>query len=131
MPKIIIVSGPVIVEKDRVLLNNHGDTNFWKFCGGQIEDMDKNLQDTARREVKEEMGIDINILDDQPFIAYDKKKTDQGDVDVILVHYLAERSGRIKPGPDIREWAWFDVKKLPFNIATNVEPTLRYFGLIK
>jgi len=131
MPKIIIVSGPVIVEKDRVLLNNHGDTNFWKFCGGQIEDMDKNLQDTARREVKEEMGIDINILDDQPFITYDKKKTDQGDVDVILVHYLAERSGRIKPGADIREWAWFDVKKLPFNIATNVEPTLRYFGLIK
>jgi len=131
MPKVIIVSGPVIVENDKVLLNNHGDTDFWKFCGGKVNDLDKNLKDTARREVKEEMGIEINILDDQPFITYDKKITAEGEIDIILVHYLAERNGRIKPGEDIREWDWFDVRNLPFNIASNVEPTLKYFGLIK
>lgn len=37
MPKIIIASGPVIVENNKVLLNQHGDTEFWKFCGGQVE----------------------------------------------------------------------------------------------
>jgi len=35
MPKIIIASGPVIVENNKVLLNQHGDTEFWKFCGGR------------------------------------------------------------------------------------------------
>ena len=35
MPKIIIVSGPVIIENNKVLLNKHGEDNFWKFCGRQ------------------------------------------------------------------------------------------------
>jgi len=36
MLKIIIASGPVIVENNKVLLNQHGDTDFWKFCGGKV-----------------------------------------------------------------------------------------------
>ncbi|PLX25188.1 hypothetical protein C0580_03100 [Candidatus Parcubacteria bacterium] len=131
MAKVMIVSGPVLVEKDKVLLNNHGDTDFWKFCGGRVEDFDANLKETAKREVKEEMGLDINIIDDIPYISYGKKKTEDGEIDVILVHYLAERSNRIRASEEIREWGWFDVRKLPLNIAQNVEPTLKYFGLIK
>ena len=63
MLKIIIASGPVIVENGKVLLNKHGDDNFWKFCGGKVEDYNTNLADNAKREVKEEMGIDIDVLD--------------------------------------------------------------------
>lgn len=40
MSKIIIASGPVIVEDGKVLLNKHGEDNFWKFCGGQAEEDD-------------------------------------------------------------------------------------------
>ena len=57
MTKIIIASGPVIVENGKVLLNKHGEDVFWKFCGGKVEDYNTNLADNARREVKEEMGI--------------------------------------------------------------------------
>ena len=57
MQKIIIASGPVIVENDKVLLNKHGDTKFYKFCGGRVEDLSTSLIDNAKREVKEEMGI--------------------------------------------------------------------------
>jgi ADP-ribose pyrophosphatase YjhB (NUDIX family) len=131
MAKVLLVAGPVIVEKDKVLLNNHGDTDFWKFCGGRVEDIDSNLMETAKREVKEEMGLDIKILDETPFITHDKKKIGDEYIDIILVHFLAERTGRIKAADDIREWGWFDVRKLPFNIGSNIEPTLRYFGLIK
>jgi 8-oxo-dGTP pyrophosphatase MutT (NUDIX family) len=63
MAKIIIASGPVIVEDGKVLLNKHGDTEFWKFCGGRVEDFDLDLQEAARREVEEEMGIDIEVID--------------------------------------------------------------------
>jgi len=86
------------------------------------------LIENARREVKEEMGIGIEVLDESPFIMHTVKKTPEGNVDVILVHYLAKRIGEIKPGSDIREWKWFDLKSLPENLGPNILPTLKHFG---
>lgn len=131
MPKIIIASGPVIVENNKVLLNQHGDNLFWKFCGGKVDDFETDLIENVRREAKEEMGIEIEILDSAPFITYAKKETPEGDVDVILVHYLAKRIGEIAPGEDIRKWDWLDIDNLPDDLAPNIIPTLKHFGFIK
>lgn len=128
MPKIIIVSGPVIVENNKALLNKHGDTLFWKYCGGKVEDYNTNLIKNAKREVKEEMGIEIKILDEAPFITYAVKETDEGKIDIILVHFLAERIGEIKPGEEIKEWGWHDINNLPDDLAPNIIPALKYFG---
>ncbi|MFW0837710.1 MAG: NUDIX hydrolase [Candidatus Komeilibacteria bacterium] len=35
--KIIVASGPVIIENGEVLLNKHGDDKFWKFLGGKVQ----------------------------------------------------------------------------------------------
>ena len=128
--KIIIVSGPVIVENNTVLLNQHGDTPFWKFCGGRVEDDSVSLLENAQREVKEEMGIAIEILDSNPLITYTTKETVEGAIDVILVHYLAKRVGEMRPGSDIREWKWFPLDQLPQNCAPNILPALRYFTFL-
>ena len=128
MPKIIIASGPVIVENNKALLNKHGDTLFWKYCGGRVDDYGTNLIDNAKREVKEEMGIEIKILDETPFITYAAKETAEGKIDVILVHFLAERIGEIKPGEEIKEWGWHDINNLPDDLAPNIIPALKYFG---
>ena len=130
MAKIIIASGPVIVENGKVMLNQHGDTDFWKFCGGQTKD-DESLIETAARRVKEEMGIGIEILDENPFIIYTKKETPAGVFDVILVHYLAKRIGEIKPGKEIIKWDWLDTNNLPGDLAPNILPALKHFGFIK
>ncbi|MBU1203126.1 NUDIX hydrolase [Patescibacteria group bacterium] len=124
--KIIIASGPVIVEDNKVLLNNHGDTNFWKFCGGKVESFDSDLIAAAKREVKEEMGIDITILDEKPFLFHTKKDGQ----DVILVHFLAKRIEDIFPNKEIRDWKWFDLDNLPDNLAPNIIPTLKHFKFI-
>lgn len=129
----IIASGPVIIEEGKVLLNQHGDTTFWKFCGGRVEDLNENLIDAAKREVKEEMGIDIEILNAEPFITYTSKDTPEGKNDVILVHFLAKRLSDIKPGADIRKWDWLDIANLPPDeeLAPNIKPVLKYFGFLK
>lgn len=129
MPKIIIASGPVIVEDGKVLLNKHGDS-FWKFCGGRAEDFEINLIETAKREVKEEMGIEIEITDKKPFIVHATKNTPEGEVDVILVHFLAKRTGEIVPGTEIDEWAWHDLEKLPPDLAPNIIPALKHFNFL-
>lgn len=132
MNKIIIASGPVIVEDNKVLLNQHGDTEFWKFCGGSVEDYEINLTQTARREARDEMGIDIEILDEIPFFWHTTKKTSDGVVDVVLVHYLAKRLGEVIPRDDIREWQWIPLEDLiNENLAPNIMPTLKHFGFIK
>ncbi|MBD3247733.1 NUDIX domain-containing protein [Candidatus Falkowbacteria bacterium] len=125
MNKIIIASGPVIVEKGKVLLNKHGDTPFWKFCGGSVENFEMDLQETAKKEAKSEMGLEIEITDPEPFIVHTKKD----DVDVILVHYNAKRTNdEIKPREDIREWKWMPLKDLEKeDLAPNIEPALVHF----
>jgi 8-oxo-dGTP pyrophosphatase MutT (NUDIX family) len=131
MNKIIIASGPVIIENGKVLLNQHGDTTFWKFCGGRVEDYEINLIETARREVKEEMGLDIEIINKTPFLLHTTKETQNETIDVILVHYLAKRIGDILPGADIREWKWIPIEELAKeNLAPNIIPTLRHFDII-
>ncbi|MHB8831238.1 MAG: NUDIX hydrolase [Patescibacteria group bacterium] len=130
MSKIIVASGPVIVEDGKVLLNKHGDTTFWKFCGGRVENFNESLMDAARREAKEEVGVDLEFLDKEPFIMYTTKQTEEGTVDVILVHFLAKRIGEVKLGPDIREYAWLDINALPDDdLGPNIKPTLKHFGL--
>ena len=131
MPKIIIASGLVIVENNKVLLNKHGDTPFWKFCGGRVENYEVNLIDNAKREVKEEMGIDIKILDKEPFITFARKKPADGAIDILLVHFLAKRIGEIKPGEDINKWDWLDINNLPEDLGPNILPALKHFGFVK
>jgi hypothetical protein len=58
------------------------------------------------------MGIDIKLIDDVQFFWYTKKESDTLEIDIILVHYLAERIGEINPGYDIREWVWLPINDL-------------------
>jgi ADP-ribose pyrophosphatase YjhB (NUDIX family) len=132
MSKIIIASGPVIVENNKVLLNKHGDDNFWKFCGGRVEEDEINLKAAAKREAKEEMGIEIEILDDNPYLLNIEKEIEGKLVSVILAHFLAKRVGELVPGDDIREWDWLDINDLgKENLAPNIKPALKYFGFLK
>ncbi|MFA6296664.1 MAG: NUDIX domain-containing protein [Patescibacteria group bacterium] len=124
MEKIIIASGPVIIENNKVLLNKHGDDNFWKFPGGKVENFDFKdwnnfLEDSANREVKEEMGIDVKIV--KPLKTMLIPKPNEKESYVVLVHFLAERIGDVKPGKDIREWKWIDINNLPEDCAPNVK----------
>jgi len=132
MPKIIIASGPVIVEDNKVLLDQHGDTPFWKFCGGKVEDKENTLIETAKRKAKEEIGIEIEILDSTPFLMHTFKQTEDGQCDVILVHYLAKRIGEVIPESEIRQWKWIPLEELANeNLAPNIIPTLQHFGYLK
>ena len=132
MPQIIIASGPVIIEDNKVLLNKDKKDDFWKFCGGRVDDGDYNLKETAKREVREEMGLDIEILDNEPYFFYTEKEKDGVKISVVLAHFLASRIGEIIPGEDITQWCWLDINNLEREtLAPNIKPTLKYFGFLR
>ena len=130
MSKTILVSGPVIVEGGKALLDQSGEDDFWKFCGGRAK-TNENLKETAIRRAEEELGIKVKILNDKPFLMHKEKKAPGGKINITLVHFLAERQGEIVPGPDVSKWDWIDVNNLPKNIGPNIKPALRYFKFIK
>lgn len=122
---IIIASGPVIIENNKVLLNQHGEDSFWKFPGGRVENFDFenqliSLEQACKREVEEELGIGIEII--KPLKPMMIKKDE--NTQVVLIHYLAKRLGEVTPGKDIREWAWHDIDNLPKNCALNIKPVI-------
>lgn len=123
----IIASGPVIIENGRVLLNKDADDTFWKFPGGKWEghdfaDWEYSLEEVARREVKEEMGIGIEIL--RPLKPMMIKKD---ETVVVLIHWLSNRIGEITPGSDTVEWAWHDITNLPTDCAPNIASVLKAY----
>jgi len=126
-PKIIIASGPVIIEDGKVLLNQHGDKDMWKFPGGRLENYDfadwtQSLEETAKREVMEEMGIEIEII--KPLKPMFVPRPGHDNEYVVLIHFLAKRIGEITPGADIEKWDWLPIDNLPNNIAPNIKPVI-------
>lgn len=122
-----IASGPVIVEDGKVLLDIHGEDNFWKFPGGTMSQVDS-LQENARREVMEELGIEVSLVDAEPFVMDLQKTKDGIPLTIILFHYYAHRvTDTITPGRDVREWAWHDIDNLPDNCAMNIRAAVEYF----
>src|SRR3989344_1932339 len=52
-----------IVYKNKVLLRKHDKYKMWMSVGGHIE-LDEDPNEAAVREVKEEVGLDIKLVDD-------------------------------------------------------------------
>ncbi|MFA6429881.1 MAG: NUDIX domain-containing protein [Patescibacteria group bacterium] len=133
MNHFVIASGPVIVEDGKVLLNKHGEPPLkWKFCGGRVETMEHDLREAARREAREEIGVELELEDQPPFLMYTSKPSPEGTVDVLLVRWLAKRVGDIKPGEDIEEVKWLDLATIAdqTDLSPNILPTLKHFGFI-
>ena len=134
MPKGIIVSGPVILKNDQILLDKSGDDDFWKFCGGKVK-MGETFTETAIRRAKEELGIDVVIIDDNPFVKFIKKTTPEGEDQIMLLHFLSDLRGNICPGVGVREWKWISILELDElekkgELAPNIIPALKHFRII-
>ena len=125
--ELTIASGPVIVEDGNVLLDKHED-DFWKFPGGKQLD-DNNFLENAKREVKEELGIDVKLEGEPCVLTFERDHNGVKEY-VILIHYLAKREGEIKKGRDVTEFKWIDVNNLPEDVAPNIKPVLGYFKLL-
>ena len=73
MKRIKVVCG-VIIKNNKYLITQRGDfknLNKWEFPGGKIEPLE-NLFDAIKRELKEELSININPI--KILLEYDYKK---------------------------------------------------------
>ncbi|MCS7280346.1 MAG: (deoxy)nucleoside triphosphate pyrophosphohydrolase [Desulfobacterota bacterium] len=77
-----------IIEKDgKILIAKRKDKegDKWEFPGGKVE-RGEDLKDCLKREIKEELNLDITVLDCISHVNY---KTDSGK-DIVLYAYRAK-----------------------------------------
>ena len=62
----------LIVDNNKVLLVYHNKLDVWLYPGGHVED-DENPDETLFREVKEETGLEIEVISNRDRALSDKK----------------------------------------------------------
>lgn len=124
--KIIIASGPVIIEDGKLLVNKDDKDDFYKLPGGTIEEGIEDLEEACHREVKEENNAEIEIIKPlHPVVIWKNPQTKER-MAVILIHYLAKLKNKqgIKPMPPIKETRWLDIKEIrqgKHHVAPNIK----------
>lgn len=123
---ITIASGPVIIEDGKVLLDQHGEEKLWKFPGRKVKSNESH-EETAKREGKEELGLELELME-EPFVLSFTKEKEGSITTIVLLHYFAKRLNKIvEAAPDIDKFAWFDVNNLPADSQPNVAPVVKHF----
>ncbi|MCL5433034.1 MAG: NUDIX hydrolase [Patescibacteria group bacterium] len=109
----------IIIDKlnKKILLSQRHQPTFlaihekWQFPGGTIE-FGEHPKDTTVREVKEELGIDIDILSETPFI---HSFVYEGYVQGIIMAYPAKQTnGKIdvSKDPQTKAARWFSLAEI-------------------
>lgn len=112
--KHLVVSGPVIIEEGKLLVNKDDKDDFYKLPGGSIEQDVENLEEACKREIKEEINGEIEIIKPlHPQILWENPQTKE-KMTIILVSYLAKlkNKDKIKPIPPVKELHWLDINKM-------------------
>jgi 8-oxo-dGTP diphosphatase len=101
-----------ILEQDgRIMLTKDVDSNGYKLPGGAVEE-DELIRDAAVREVKEEVGLDVNLIKLVTIQDYINPKPDHGHK--IRFYFTAEVVGGVehKREREVAEIKWVSKDEL-------------------
>lgn len=110
----VTLHGP---ESPRVLLIKRADRvgDPWSgqvaFPGGKAQEGDRTLKETAIRETREEVGIDLG--QDADFLGYFTPfRTHTGTLDVFPVVFLLKKWVEVRPNEEVSSYKWVKLEKL-------------------
>ncbi len=112
----VVGVGAVIIEDGKILLvkrGNEPNKGKWSIPGGLVR-TGETLEEALKREIKEEIGVDIEIgevacVTEEIF--YDR----EGKVKYhyIIIDFFAEiKSGKITAGSDAKDVRWVSIERL-------------------
>ena len=125
----VIVLGVVFDPKERKILigkrkkDPYIEELTWAFPGGK-PGYDIELEESIKKEVKEETGLDIENLGTIFSKAYPERK------DLLAIYYLCEKTGgEEKVGGDFTELKWVNPEEVEKHFTTSFHPTLKEYIL--
>ena len=120
----IVASGPVIIKNGKLLVNKDANDDFYKLPGGKLLP-GESAEDACKRETKEEVDGEIEIIKPlSPMILWKKPGTDK-DLVIVLIHYLAKlKNKELRTGKGIVELKWIDVRDIKlgkYKVGPNIK----------
>ncbi len=114
-PRYPLITVDIIIEINSgiILIKRKNPPHGWAIPGGFV-DYGESLEDCARREAKEETGLDINLL--RQFHTYSDPSRDPRHHTVSTI-FIATATGKPKAGDDAKEAVVFTRESLPDDIA--------------
>jgi len=125
--KIILVSSGAFVfnKSNEVLLQRRADNNCWCVPGGFVE-LNESVKDAAKREVKEETGIVINIEAMQLLSIYSGPQRDvilenKDEISNIQMVFVCDDfcGELVQKGDETADARFFSINELPNNMHFN------------
>lgn len=105
----------IIVKDNKTLLIKRGKEpfeEFWGTPGGYVE-WDETVEEAVAREVREELGLNVKKLEFIGLYSEPERHLKQ----CINVAYFVETEGEPEVSSDAKEMKWFDLYKLPDQLA--------------
>jgi 8-oxo-dGTP pyrophosphatase MutT (NUDIX family) len=129
---ILMVGAMVLVldDQDRLLMLMRTDTHTWGLPGGALE-LGENLEEAARRETREEIGMEIGKISLYGVFSGEELyfKYPNGDevYNVSIVYITRELHGEMKINPqEHSNYQYFPLDALPENISSSLLPIIRH-----
>lgn len=105
----------IIIKHKKILLIRRGvepDKGKWGIPGGYV-DWDESVDDAVKREVKEELGLNVKSMKFIKQYSNPKRHPKQ----TIDSAYVVEVFGELSIGDDVQEHKWFSLEDIPDNLA--------------
>lgn len=106
----------VIIKDTKILLIKRGSQpykGFWGTPGGYV-DWDESAEETVKREVKEETGLEV-IKTSLIGVYSNPTRHPKQTINIVYIAYVA--SGEAKASDDATEVKWFPISELPNELA--------------
>ncbi len=115
-------------DRVKVLLINRGNEPFkgkWALPGGFI-DMNEELEDAVVRELAEETGLTGIQLEQMRTFGTVGRDPRGRMITIVFMGIATEGQDMIKAGDDAAQAQWFDIEKLPKDLAFDHNEVVRF-----
>lgn len=100
-------AGSVVVNDGKILLVSVPDKNNWSFPKGHMEE-GETKEETAKREVLEETGYEIELIRELSNITYNHKESGEA---IRIFMFLSKVIRKVDDGEDDVEKRWFSIEE--------------------
>jgi 8-oxo-dGTP pyrophosphatase MutT (NUDIX family) len=129
-PLIMVGAALLVLNQDNhLLMIKRLDNDLWGIPGGAME-LGESLEDAARREAREEIGIEVKEMEFFGVYSgqelYYKYPNGAEVYNVSAVYVIRNFSEEVKINPDEHgEYKYFDIRCLPEEISPPIKPILQ------